>query len=399
MMKKKVSLATTLMLVLLAVTATANVFILGMGEFYSDKLGDVQNTESEYRRLKELEEVIGRYFVGEFEGDTAMDGALAGYVNGLGDKWSSYYTEEQYQLLLKQQENSYYGIGVTISTEVSEGYSIISVVPGGPAEKAGLKVLDVITDIDGVSISEFATYTDVVNVVRGEEGTIVNIGVRRGDQLLHFDIARGTVYNQGVEYEMMPQNIAYFYISGFDKNVDVEFNSKLNEALAQGAKGLIFDVRFNGGGYVDVMCNMLDPLLPEGTIISMSDKKGKTTEYKSKADCLDIPIVVLTNEYSISAAEFFAAVLQEYGVGQVVGNHTTGKGYAQNLIPLEKGAVNLSTAKYYTPKGVSLAGAGVVPDYDVSLSEESMYNFYYLTPEEDTQLQKALEVMGNILAE
>ena len=147
------------------------------------------------------------------------------------------------------------------------------------------------------------------------------------------------------------------------------------------------------------MSNMLDLLLPEGTIITMSDNSGAITEYRSDESCVSLPMAVLTNRYSISAAEFFAAVLQEYGVATVVGDATTGKGYAQTLIELSEGAVNLSTLKYYTPKGVSLANVGITPDVEISLSDEDFYNFYYLTDEQDTQLQKALETVNVMLAE
>ena len=193
-------------------------------------------------------------------------------------------------------------------------------------------------------------------------------------------------------------DIAYLHIDGFDKNVDVEFSEKLQSLIDGGAKGIVFDVRFNGGGYVDVMSNMLDLLLPEGTIITMSDNRGEVTEYRSKEGAIELPMVVITNEYSISAAEFFAAVLQEYGVATIVGDKTIGKGYAQTLIPLSEGAVNLSTLKYYTPKGVSLAGVGITPDVEISLSDEDFYNFYSLTDEQDTQLQKALETVRGLMA-
>ena len=130
----------------------------------------------------------------------------------------------------------------------------------------------------------------------------------------------------------------------------------------------------------------------------MSDNRGEVTEYRSKEGAIELPMVVITNEYSISAAEFFAAVLQEYGVATIVGDKTIGKGYAQTLIPLSEGAVNLSTLKYYTPKGVSLAGVGITPDVEISLSDEDFYNFYSLTDEQDTQLQKALETVRGLMA-
>lgn len=394
-MKKKrtVRIGTCLMLIFLAVVTTANICVFGMTELYNRKLGDLQAVEANYRRLRELTAVVDKYYVGEYDHDEAMDATLAGFIEGIGDKWSYYCSQAEYEALMEANENSYVGIGVTISTEYSGGYTITEVTSGSPAETAGLHAFDIIVEVDGVSADTFDDYTDLVAVVRGEAGTSVSIGVRRGEETLRFDIIRAAVFNPGVEARMIGE-IGYLSIDGFDRNVDIEFEEKLNALLAQGARGLIFDVRFNGGGYVDVMSNMLDLLLPEGTIITMSDNRGETTEYHSDAGHVALPMVVLTNEYSISAAEFFAAVLQEYGVAQVVGDATTGKGYAQTLIPLSEGAVNLSTLKYYTPKGVSLAGTGIQPNVPISLSEEDFYNFYTLTDAQDTQLQKALEVLG-----
>ncbi|MEA4921519.1 MAG: S41 family peptidase [Clostridiaceae bacterium] len=396
MKKKTISAGTCIMIVFLAIVTTANICVFGMTELYNDKLGNLQQTEANYKRLKELVSVVDKYYVGDYDFDTAMDSTLAGFIKGLGDQWSGYYTQEEYEQLLEMNENSYVGIGVTISTEADGGYTVTEVTADSPAEKAGVKPFDVIVEVNGKSSDNFDSYSDLVAVVRGEAGTSVNIGVKRGSDLLHFDITRAAVFNPGVEARMIGE-IGYIHIDGFDKNVDTEFEEKLNGLISSGAKGIIFDVRFNGGGYVDVMSNMLDLLLPEGTIITMSDNKGQVTEYPSKAGCIELPMVVLTNRYSISAAEFFAAVLQEYGVATIVGDPTTGKGYAQTLIPLSEGAVNLSTLKYYTPKGVSLAGVGITPDVQVSLSDENLYNFYNLTDEQDTQLQKALETIKGLM--
>lgn len=392
MRNKKIPLSTAIMLMFLVMVTTANICVLGVGEFYSAKLEKSQKTEADFKRLNELISVVDRYYVGEYDMDDAMDGILAGFVQGVGDRWSAYYTAEEYEQLLISNENSYVGIGVTISTEFNGGYMITEVMSGSPAQNAGIQPFDVITEVGGRSASDFETYADLVDVVRGEEGTSVSLKVRRGSEFFTFDITRAPVFNPGVEARMIGE-IGYMLIDGFDRNVDAEFEEKLHDLINKGAKGLVFDVRFNGGGYVDVMSNMLDLLLPEGTIITMSDNKGETTEYRSDEACVSLPMAVLTNEYSISAAEFFAAVLQEYGVATVVGDKTIGKGYAQNLIPLSEGAVNLSVLKYYTPKGVSLAGTGIKPDVEISLSDEDFYNFYYLTDEQDTQLQKALETV------
>ena len=193
---------------------------------------------------------------------------------------------------------------------------------------------------------------------------------------------------------MLEGNIGFIRIDAFDKGAEQEFETHLQSLVDAGAKALIFDVRVNGGGYADVMSEMLDKLLPKGMIISMTDKNGNTHENYPDDECVGLPMAVLTNRYSISAAEFFAAAIQEYGVGTVVGEKTGGKGYAQTMMPLSDGsALNISTYRYYTPKASTLPETGVTPDVEVALEEEKLQDFYSLEKEEDTQLQKAIEIL------
>ncbi len=395
-MKKKrtIGLGVALMQLLLVAVATFNITFFVSSEYYEMRLSNLQELESQYKKLKEAAGYVDQYFVGEYDEQALIDGAVAGYIDALGDRWSGYYTAEQTQALLEEDQNSYVGVGVTISYAEGSEYQITSVTRDGPAQRAGIQPLDVLEAVDGVAVRDFETYDDMVAAVRGEQGTQVVLTVLRGGETLDFTVTREEVYNEQITAKMLEGGIGYLSIAGFENNVDAEFEQKLDELLSQGATSLIFDVRFNPGGYVEVMSNMLDKLLPEGSIISMSYKDGRSRSYTSDAECVDLPMAVITNEYSISAAEFFAAALQEYGVATVVGEHTGGKGYAQNLITMEDGSsINLSIARYYTPKGVSLAGTGVTPDREVEMSEEDLMRFYELTPEEDVQLQEAITVL------
>ncbi len=397
MKKKGFSLPTVIMLLILVMVATFVVAYYSAAEQYANRLGNVTALEEKYAKLNEVSALVERYFVGEYNEEDVIDSMLAGYVNGLGDKWSGYYDKEQTALINESNSNQYVGIGVTINLSESGEFVISGVNKDGSAFEAGFKIGDVITHVNGESADNFATTTDLANKVRGDEGTKVKITIRRGEESLESELVRKSIFNETVETEMI-DNIGYVYITGFETNTEAEFKEKVNALVKDGAKGLIFDVRFNGGGYVYVMADMLDMLLPEGMIISMFDKQGNTREYTSDASRIELPMAVLTNEYSISAAEFFAAALQEYGVAMVIGDKTGGKGYAQNMFTLSDGSsVNISSYSYYTPKGKSLAETGITPDIEISLSEEDFYNFYYLTPEQDTQLQKALEyVKGQI---
>ncbi len=394
MNKRKLSLGSTLMLLMLAVVTTFNITFFVASEYYSVRLGNFEELEAEYKDFKEVSDIVDKYFVGDYDKDKMMQSALKGYIDGMGDQWSSYLTPEEYDQVLEKREGVYAGVGITVSAGGADNtYTVTAVTEDSPAAKAGIKVLDVLVAVDGENASGLS-YDDLNDKVRGEPGTEVTLTMLRAGQQSKYTLKRQEVQAPGVKAQMLEGDIGVIRIESFSKNVDKEFEQKLQGLIDQGAKGLVFDVRFNPGGFVEVLVDMLDRLLPKGTIISITDKEGNSQTYSSDESCIDLPMAVLTNEYSISAAEFFAACLQEYGVATVVGEPTMGKGYAQSMIPLSDGAaVNISVSRYYTPKGVSLAGVGIQPDDEIALSGEKLTNFYTLTPQEDDQLQEALRVV------
>ena len=399
MNKRKITIGSTLMLLMLAVVSTFNITFFVASEYYNARLGNFEELESEYEKFSEVSSIVDKYFVGEYDKEEMMDAALKGYINGMGDQWSSYLTEEEYQAVLEQREGTYAGVGITISASADgQTFTVTAVAEDGPAEKAGIQVLDQLVAVDGESIAGMS-YDDLNNKVHGEPGSQVVLTILRDGRQTEYAIEREEVQTSGVKAQMLDGNIGLIRIESFSTNVDQEFSQKLQQLLDEGAQGLVFDVRFNPGGFVEVLVNMLDELLPKGTIISIADKDGNSTNYTSDEEQVELPMAVLTNEYSISAAEFFAACLQEYDVATVVGEHTLGKGYAQSLVPLsDGGALNISTSRYYTPKGVSLAGVGIQPDEEVEMAPEKLANFYTLQPEEDDQLQAALETLRQQIA-
>ena len=383
-MKKQIKLGTALMLMVLTIVTTFNITFFVSGEYYNSRLGDLSELENKYSKLKELTDIVDTYFVGDLDETKALDGALAGYIQGLGDRWSGYYTAEETKAQEEASANSYVGVGITYSDASDTPYTIISVTADGPAAKAGIQPGDVITAVDGRAVTDL--------------GEPVSLTVRRGTETLTFTVTRTKVFKEGIYTALLEDKIGYVYINGFETNVDVEFQTKVNALMSDGAQALVFDVRFNPGGYLTVMRSMLDMLLPEGTVISTVDKSGKSTEYTSDAQCLTVPMAVIVNQHSYSAAEFFAAALQEYQVASVVGVATTGKGYSQQRIKLSDGSsVNLSTSRYYTPLGNNLAGVGVKPDYAVDVPESTMYQYYYADHQVDSSLQKALDVLNEKL--
>ena len=395
MNKKRITLPTALMLMFLAVITTANITLYVAADYYGTRLGNLQASEEKYSKFAEVSSIVEKYFVGEYDEEELMDGAISGYVSALGDKWSGYYTAEEYKLINDDNNNKYAGVGITVSYDTEKDiYTITALTDEGPAQQAGIGINDIIRAVEGKEL-EGVSQNELVSMVRGEVGTEVTLTIeKQSGEVKDYTLERQEIYTPDITSEMLEGNIGFIRIDAFDKGAEQEFETHLQSLVDAGAKALIFDVRVNGGGYADVMSEMLDKLLPKGMIISMTDKNGNTDENYSDDECVGLPMAVLTNRYSISAAEFFAAAIQEYGVGTVVGEKTGGKGYAQTMMPLSDGsALNISTYRYYTPKGNTLAETGVTPDVEVALEEEKLQDFYTLKKEEDTQLQKAIEIL------
>ena len=312
MKKHSVRISTALMLMLLAVVCTFNITYFTATEYYNSRLDELEEMETRYSKLKSVADIVDKYFVGEYEEADAIEVALAGYVAGLDDVWSAYYTAEQTASIEEDEANQYVGIGVTYSTAAESLYQITAVTPGGPADLAGILPGDKLLTAAGVDVNTLETGDDLAALVKGEIGTQVTIVVERAGEPLTFNITRDVIYTYSVTSRMLENNGGYIAIADFDSNVDDEFREHLTTLQEQGAKGFIFDVRNNPGGYVSVMHEMLDGLLPEGPVITMVDKAGEEMPLTSDADMLEMPMVVVTNEYSVSAAEFFAAALQEY---------------------------------------------------------------------------------------
>lgn len=349
-----------------------------------------------YDKLDELEALIEHYFIGEVDRAEMEDAAAAAMVSSLGDKWSYYMTAKDYRAYVEQMQNAYVGIGITITmAEDQSGLEVIKVNVGGPAEEAGMLVGDVIVTIEGQSAAGMST-TDARDLVRGKEGTQVLLGVRRGDEILDMPVTRKQVKTPVVESLMLDSDYGLIVIYNFDERCAEETIGAIEDLLEQGAEALIFDVRGNPGGYKKELVEVLDYLLPEGPLFRSEDYRGKVFVDESDAKCLEIPMAVLVNGDSYSAAEFFAAALDEYDAAIVVGEQTTGKGYYQSTFELEDGsAVGISLGKYTTPNGVSLADVGITPEVYVEVDEETAYLLYagILDPADDPQIQAAVEAL------
>lgn len=343
-------------------------------------------------KLEELKSLITEKFIAEADVVQMEDAAAKAMVESLGDRWSYYIPASQYEAHMEQMNNAYVGIGVTIQQEEG-GMRIMEVQAGGPAEEADIRVEDLLTAVDGTDIRALST-AETRELVRGKEGTQVVITLERDGVTLDKTVTRRKLETPVARGEMLSGNVGLVTIENFDARCAEETRQVVDSLLEQGAKALIFDVRNNPGGYANELVKVLDMLLPEGEVFRTVSYTGKEQVDYSDADCLGLPMAVLVNENSYSAAEFFAAALQEYDKAIIVGQQTVGKGYFQNTFRLSDGsAVGLSTGKYFTPQGRNLAGVGVTPDVAVPVDDETGARIYYnrLTPEEDPQIQAALE--------
>ena len=348
-------------------------------------------------KLDQLEDLIGEKFIGQAEPQTLEDAAAEAMIKATGDRWSYYIPANEYEAYREQSQNAYVGVGMTIqATEDSSGFLILEVVPGGPAEEAGIQVRDLLIRVGDTDIRAL-TAAEVRNLVKGEEGTSVSLTIFRQGTHETISVRRRKVETPVATSRMLEGKIGLVTIENFDERCAEESIAAIETLLENGAGKLIFDVRNNPGGFADELVELLDYLLPEGELFRTVRYDGKEHVDKSDGDCLELPMAVLVNADSYSAAEFFAAALREYEAAVVVGEQTVGKGYFQTTYQLSDGsAVALSIGKYFTPKGVSLAEAGgLTPDVIVPLDEETASELYYgsLEPADDPQLQAAVKAL------
>lgn len=348
-------------------------------------------------KLTELQDIIDAQFIDEVPTAEMEDAAAEAMVKALGDRWSYYIPAQEYQEHLDRKHNEYVGIGVTYIREEG-GCRVQLVEPEGGAKAAGILPQDLLIAVDGQDISKPEHEKMVRKLVGGKEGTTVNLTLIRDGEEMTLPVERKIIPVQVAKGEMIFDNIGLITIGNFNEKSSEQTIQAVDTLIEQGAESLIFDVRFNGGGYVNEMVKILDHLLPEGDVFRSVDYKGRESVDRSDADCIRMPMAVLMNDHSFSAAELFAAALREYDWATLVGEHTTGKGHFQYTIKLSDGsAVNLSTGRYTTPKGVDLEETkGLEPDITVPLEEEVKAKIYgkILEPEQDPQIQAAAEALN-----
>ncbi len=366
----------------------------------SKKSSSTSNSEellddSTKTKLELLEQLVDESYSGDIDMDDLQEGLYRGYIDGLGDKYSVYYDEDETKALMQSTSGEFGGIGALFSQDKdTKVITFLKVYEGSGAEEAGFKVDDILYKVDGKDISG-EDLSEVVSKIRGDEGTTVELTVLRGDDGEEYTatVTRKIVQTDTVYHEMKEDKIGYIQVTEFDDVTTDQYKEALEDLENQGMKGLVVDLRNNPGGNVDTVTDMLDLMLPEGTTLSIKDKQGKESVYESDDEHqFTKPLVVLVNENSASASEIFSGAIQTFGTGEVVGTTTYGKGVVQQIFDLKDGtSVKLTIAEYLIAGQFGINGKGVTPDVEVQYEKDAQ------NPDRDNQFEKALEEVKNKL--
>lgn len=353
---------------------------------------DLKEKESTIKEFFEVKDYIDEFFYDDINDEALITSALKGLVSGLDDNYAAYMTPEEYEESIINVQGSLTGIGISVIQNDEKKVEIVGITENSPASKYDIKSGDILTAIDGINADNIE-YNNVVNLVRGKEGTNVTITLDRNGKKLEYTITREKIDTQTVTYEMLENNIAYIKITGFKETTVEQYEDALNNALKNDAKGIIFDLRNNGGGLLTSCSSCLDPLLPKGIVATANYKNGKTEVIcESDAEELNLPMAVLVNENTASAAELFASALRDFDKAKLVGKNTFGKGIMQNTIKLKNGGgLKITVATYKTAKSECYHKIGLAPDYEIDIPDNT--DISTANPEKDTQLKKAIEIL------
>ena len=383
-MNKKISLGLSLSLIAVSIAVTFILTSFFSLQSFNKKVVDVNEKSKKYSSLQVLDSYVRDNYFGDIDEKALSDGIMKGYISGIGDKYSRYLTETEYLTEKNEDSGELVGLGLTLAEDESGYMRISEVLEDSPASDSALAEDDIITNIDGIDIKE-AGFDVGMDAMRGTEGSSITLTVRREGKTTDYVLVRRTIKVKTVDAEMLGNNIGYIKVTGFKKNTPDQFISALERLTANGAKSLIFDVRDNNGGLVPALEECLDPLLPEGVVATAeyNDGRSETIVYSDDSE-IDMPMAVIVNENTASAAELFAAALKDSGKAVIVGSQTYGKGVMQVTNEMDDGgAVVLTVAEYKTTKSECYNGIGITPDVQVENEVEGI----------DSQYSKAIEVL------
>ncbi|MBQ7298520.1 MAG: S41 family peptidase [Clostridia bacterium] len=397
-MSKKISLSAAIVLILLGALLTFQITYVSMLAKYQNEVQMLTASQSAYEKLNYVDALYRNNYVGEIDEEELSDYLIRGYIAGTGDKYASYMTADEFSAYMEESSGEMVGIGVHIIYNNEMGaLEVISVMRDSPALEAGVEPGDLIVMVGDESVAELGYYP-AVDKMLGDLGTVAQFTVRRGanyEQIKEFSIIREKVTDTTVESRIYDGDIGLIRITQFAENTGESIRTAVADLTAKGAESLIFDVRYNPGGALTGIVDTLDFLLPEGPIIRIVDKQGNEEAINSDASCIEMPIAVLVNESTASAAELFTSALQDYKLATVIGTTTYGKGTMQTVVSLPDGSgLSISYRMYNPPYSDNYEGIGVVPDIELPLDEALLdKNFYKITDEEDNQLQTAVKIV------
>ena len=355
----------------------------------SDESNDITTQLDTYRKI------IDKYYLGEVNEEDLKEGAIKGYIEGLGDPYTEYISKEDMEEYMEDTKGNFVGIGIYMVQDTEEDkIMVLSPIKGSPAEKAGIKSGDYIIEVDGEECKA-EDMTAISNKIKGEEGTTVKLKIQRDNETLNFEIKRENVTVNPVEGEVLENNIGYIEFSSFDENTAEGFKSKFEELKNQGIQSLIIDLRNNGGGIVDEALEIAGYIADKDSVLLYEVNKDNEEEVKKSENepIINMPIVIITNENTASSSEILAGALKDLGKAKIVGTKTYGKGVIQQILSLPDGSgIKITSEKYLTPNKTEINKVGITPDEVVELPD-TVKNVLNVERKDDTQLQKAIEML------
>ena len=390
----------TIMLIIIVIITTSLITAFATYQYLRNNVlairkGNNTSFEGLEYTLSQFRTELENKYIGEINDEELIDGALKGYVNALGDPYTTYYTKEEMKEIMEETNGNFVGIGIYMTENIKENViMVIKPIENSPAEKAGILPGDIITKINDVEYTG-DKLEEASNKIKGEEGTKVKLEIYRNGETKEFEITRKKVVISHITTKVLEDNIGYIAISDFDGDCANEFKTKYKELEKKGITKLIIDIRNNGGGIVDKSLEIANTMIEKGsTLLITKDKKNNEDITKATENpIINMPVVVLTNEYSASASEILAGALKDNNKATLVGTKTYGKGIIQELNKLSDGSgLKVTVSEYYTPNHTAINKIGITPDVEVELSDEAKKQLN-LEEKDDNQLQKAIEIL------
>ena len=394
--EKKIYRTSMLIIVVALVTFILTTCVMNNNTYKKD--GSYTNISENLKlntKLNTIKKIINEDFLGEVDETKLTEAAIKGYVEGLDDEYTEYFTKEEMEEFKTETEGNYVGIGIYMLKNTKDNNIIVlSAIKGSPAEEAGLKTGDIIKKVNDKEYTA-EEFEKIASDIKGKAGSKVKLEIQRGEETLTFEIERKKIELYPIESEVLENDIGYINISSFCEDCSSKFKENYDKLKKKNIKSLVIDLRNNGGGIVDEALEILDSILDKDSIMLITaNKKGEEKiEKAKKKPTIEVPIVVLVNENTASSSEIFAAALKENNKAKIIGTKTYGKGVIQESITLSDGSgIKITTEEYYTPNRNKINKIGITPDIEVDL-EEKTKNITEISRDQDTQLKKAIETL------